>query len=59
MGRDYKKRNKWNKEHTRYYGMRLNCNTDGDIIRFIDDMVKIGWTRQKVFKHALRMMMER
>lgn len=59
MGRDYKKQAEWRKRHTRYFALCLNCNTDRDVIRFIDDMVKVGWTRQEVFKCALRLMMER
>ena len=47
-------KNKYNKVNTRTYCLRLNLNTDSDIIGLLDYMSKCGTSKQGYIKRLIR-----
>ena len=58
MTRDYKKQAEWKRENNIYIGIGLSKKLDADIIRYIEDKVSEGETKQGIIKRSLRSTMK-
>lgn len=50
MKKKYAAQDQWAKEHTQYVGLKLNCNTDADILQAIN----AAKSKQGFIKDAIR-----
>ena len=54
MTKDAKRRREWEKENRVFIGLNLMKNTDEDILDYIEQKQKEGFTKQGIIKRSLR-----